>query len=635
MGEVYKATDSRLGRAVAIKVLGLTFANRADARERFEREARAISNLNHPHICTVHDVGQQDGTDYLVMEYLEGQTMAAALERGPIRLDDAVNIAIQVGDALDKAHRQGVVHRDLKPANVMLTKNGAKLLDFGLAKLRAPEAPVSVSVTALPTDAQNLTAAGTILGTLQYMAPEQLEGKEADARTDVFAFGATLYEMLTGRKAFNGKTQVSLMASILEHDPPPMTSIQPVLPRALEKVVNGCLAKDPEERWQTVRDVVRQLKSVRERPVEDAQSSASPAATGVRRGSVFALIAASVALTLVLASAAYLYFKTDPSLPVVRFDLTPPDGATFTGVPPRLAVSPDGRYVVFAARRSGQPDQLWLRRLDSPDANPIAGTEERNSELAPQSPFWSPDSKQIAYFVQSESGGGGTSKLKKSDIAGGFVQTLAEVPSNNGGGTWNSDGVILVATAATKGIQRIPITGGVPVPVTVLSGSETAHLWPHFLPDGRHFVFQVQEPDRANWSIHVGSLDSQEHRLLVQAEYAQFAAPNFLLYPKAEALLAQTLNLKTYEVEGEAVLISTLLPTNLGNGRAAFSVSQAGVIVYSASSTDQTPQQGPRQMVWSDRAGKLGAIVGEAMSGGLRLSPDGTFSTSIEAFEHA
>jgi serine/threonine protein kinase len=427
MGEVYRATDTRLGRTVAIKVLGAALSDRVESRERFEREARTISNLNHPHICTLYDVGHQDSVDYLVMEYIEGETLAAVLERGPIPFENALTISIQIGDALDKAHRQGVVHRDLKPANVMLAKNGAKLLDFGLAKLRAPEAPVvAVSATALPTDARNLTGAGTILGTLQYMSPEQLEGKEADARSDVFAFGATLYEMLTGRKAFQGKTQVSLMASILEHEPPALSSIQPVVPEALESVVHGCLAKDPDERWQTARDVVRQLKWLRSHPANSPTAN-----TGIQesRSKKVAMAGLIAALLLIIAAAGVytFYLREGPSLPLVRFYVMEPEDGTFTGDPPRFSVSPDGRYVVFAASGNGQRDQLWLRRLDSTEAKPIVGSEQRPGEVAPQWPFWSPDSKSVAFFVQTQAVNAvtGLSRLKKVDIQGGPVQTLA------------------------------------------------------------------------------------------------------------------------------------------------------------------------------------------------------------------
>src|SRR6202162_1889676 len=255
MGEVYRARDTRLDRIVAIKVLPAHLADRPELRERFEREARTIASLNHPHICTLHDIGQQDGTDYLVMEFLEGETLAQRLLKGPLPIQQVLQFAIEIADALDKAHRKGVTHRDLKPGNIMITKSGTKLLDFGLAKLKQEAAPADVPLSELPTANDPLTAQGTILGTLQYMAPEQLEGKEVDARTDIFSFGAVVYEMATGKKAFDGKTQASLIAKILEIDPPPISSLRPMTPPALDRVVKKCLAKEPEKRWQTASDV--------------------------------------------------------------------------------------------------------------------------------------------------------------------------------------------------------------------------------------------------------------------------------------------------------------------------------------------------------------------------------------------
>jgi eukaryotic-like serine/threonine-protein kinase len=327
MGEVYRARDTRLGRIVAIKVLPPRFSNQAELRERFEREAQTISHLNHPNICTLHDVGRQDEIDYLVMEYLEGETLATRLERGPLPLDEALKIAADIGAALDKAHRSGVVHRDLKPANVMLTKNGPKLLDFGLAKLRSGGSqPIPVSVSALPTDAANLTAAGTVLGTLQYMSPEQLEGREADSRADIFAFGSMLYEMLTGRKAFNGKSQVSLMASILEHEPPRMSDLKPVTPRALDDVVAGCLAKNPDDRWQDIRDVVRQLKQIGTQPAVKTEPAAPASKTKlwVMVTTAF-LVLSSVLLVL------YLRPHKQTAASIIRFEVFPPKDMVFSG----------------------------------------------------------------------------------------------------------------------------------------------------------------------------------------------------------------------------------------------------------------------------------------------------------------
>src|SRR2546427_1632480 len=274
MGEVYRARDTRLDRTVAVKILPDHLASRAELRERFEREARTVASLNHPHICTLHDIGHQDGTDYLVMEYLEGETLAQRLLRGPLPLEQVLQFAIEIADALDKAHRKGVTHRDLKPSNIMLTKSGTKLLDFGLAKLKQETAPANISLSKLPTAQDNLTAQGTILGTLQYMAPEQLEGKEVDACTDIFAFGVVVYEMATGKKAFEGKSQASLIAAILEREPSAMSTLCPVSPPALDRAVKRCLAKDPDDRWQSVRDLSQELKWI----AESGAQAAVPAA---------------------------------------------------------------------------------------------------------------------------------------------------------------------------------------------------------------------------------------------------------------------------------------------------------------------------------------------------------------------
>ncbi len=625
MGEVYRATDTRLNRTVAIKILPPHISANPEMKQRFEREAQTIAGLNHPHICTLHDVGRQDGVDYLVMECLEGETLAARLERGPMPVAEAVRVASEVGDALDKAHRQGIVHRDFKPGNIMLTKSGSKLLDFGLAKLRSPESPTPVSVSAMPTNAKELTMAGSILGTLQYMAPEQLEGKEADERTDVFAFGATVYEMLTGRKAFQGKTQVSLMASILEHEPPPMLSLQPILPAALDALVHGCLAKDPDERWQSIRDVVRQLKQISERPVDAPAVSTAPSGVRRRERLIWGALAGVLAV-IAVALGARAVFRQDAPLPVVRFEVSPPAGGVWTGAPPRFSVSPDGKYLVFAAfLGADKTERLWIRRLDSPDAKPIAGTESIQGALAPQSPFWSSDSRSIGFFVQSEARDAGTSKLKKVDVQGGPVQALCELPANNAGASWNADGMILVSTQGTNGIQRVPASGGVPVQVTTLDNAqkEIAHLWPQFLPDGRHFLYQAQTAERAQWAIYAGSLDSSNRKMLVRSEYAQFAAPNFLLYARGDALLAQRLDLGKFELIGEPVLVAESLMRLVSNGRVGFSVSNLGVLVYSSSPAVQTTPAGNRQLVWSDRAGKMSAPIGAPVSAtALKLSPD-------------
>ena len=633
MGEVYRARDTRLGRTVAIKVLAADLMNRSELRDRFEREAQTISQLNHPHICTLHDVGHQDGIDYLVMEFLEGQTLAARLERGPIPPAEALRIAVEIGDALDKAHRQGVVHRDLKPANVMLTKNGGKLLDFGLAKLRTSETPIAVSATALPTDPKNLTAAGTILGTLQYMSPEQLEGKDADARSDVFAFGATLYEMLTGRRAFQGKTQVSLMAAILEHDPPSLSSLLPILPTSLDNVVQVCLAKDPEERWQSMRDVVKQLQRLSQKSAEVPGVLAAPAS---RRERYLWIAVASAFLIATVVLVVRIAFETPPDTPLIRFEIEPPPDAAFTANIPRFSISPDGRYVVFAARAGSDKEQLWLRRLDSPESKPIPGTEGTSEELAPQSPFWSPDSRYVAWFVSSSNTAGGNSKLKKVDVQGGPVQTLCELPSNNLGGTWNSEGIILVSTQDTNGIQRLLSNGGMPEQVTTLdkAQNELAHLWPYFLPDGRHFLYQAQTAKREETAIYLASLDSNDRKILLRSDkWAQFTRPNLLLFMRGNALMAQAVNLKTFELTGEPALLAPTIDW-ISNGRGGFSVSDRGVLVYHAGFSQGVGARttANRQMTWMDRTGKNNAQLGDPInSNTVSLSTDGKRVAFLES----
>jgi len=366
MGEVYRAKDSRLDRTVAIKVLPAHVATDPDLRQRFEREAKAIAALTHPHICTLYDVGHQDGTDYLVLEYLEGETLADRLQKGALPLDTALKDAIEIADALDKAHRHGITHRDLKPGNIMLTKSGVKILDFGLAKL-ARVAPIGIAgMTAAATQSAALTAQGAILGTLQYMAPEQLEGKDADARTDIFAFGATIYEMVTGKKAFEGKSQASLIGAILKDDPPPIAASQSLAPAALDRAVKSCLGQDPDDRWQSASDLTRELKWVAEVAAEGTNDAIAAAARS-RKRAVWVVGAVAVLVTAALAVPATLYFRSATSEPVVtRLDVvTPPTSDAFS-----FALSPDGRQLAFVANGE-KGSQLWLRPLDQVTAQPL------------------------------------------------------------------------------------------------------------------------------------------------------------------------------------------------------------------------------------------------------------------------
>ncbi len=436
MGEVYRARDTRLDRDVAIKVLPDHLAADPQLKQRLEREARSLAALSHPHICPVFDLGTYSEVDFVVMECLEGETLEHRLTKGALPLNAALQIAIQIADALAAAHRAGIVHRDLKPGNIMLTKGGAKLLDFGLAKTVAPG--VAGSLSMLPTTPPNLTAQGTILGTFQYMAPEQLEGQEADARTDIFAFGAVIYEMVTGKKAFEGKSQAGLIGAILQDVPPPISRVRQTSPLALDRVVNVCLAKEPDERWQSARDLVRELKWVESGDPTPSTSLPSPQGRWTTTSAI-ALVAVMGGL------AVWSVFRDVPVEPLVRLELSPPLDAYFPGANgiPRFAVSPDGRALIYQAGPLSGPFHLWIRRLDSLVEQPLRSTEgDRESDI--QGPFWFPDGRFIGFFDESE----GT--LKKVDVQSGAVQTLATMPGNQMAGTANPSGVILFSTVGTR-----------------------------------------------------------------------------------------------------------------------------------------------------------------------------------------
>ncbi len=600
MGEVYRARDTRLDRIVAVKVLPANSAAHAEARERFEREARAVSSLNHPHICTLFDIGTQDGIDFLVMEYLEGETLAARLARGALPTEEALRHGIHMADALSQAHRKGVFHRDLKPGNIMLTPSGAKLLDFGLAKLGAGGRGPGVGGTTLGAD---LTKDGTILGTLQYMSPEQLEGKDADGRTDIFAFGAVLYEMVTGRKAFEGRSQASLIAAILDSDPPPVSQLQPVSPPPLDRVVKRCLAKDPDRRWQTAQDLEIELQWVAEAPATPAPL---PPVTASRRRFWWPALAA---LATVAATVAVVHFReTPPKAEPVRFTIPMPDNTTPAPGPFNpVEISPDGRRLVFSAA-SQRGTQLWLRPLEALEARPLAGAEGANS------PFWSPDSRFIGFFA------GG--KLKKVEVSGGPPQTLCDVPGPFGSGAaWSPGGVIVFGPGRGGPLHRVSAAGGPATPLTSLdqSDQEIGHRFPHFLPDGRHFLYAAgRGPQGAN--IHLGSLDPQPVAKVVLKESGRsgppvfrFAAPGFLLFVRDNTLLAQPFDARRGEVSGD--------PFPVAEPAWDFSVSDNGLLAYRAGGRGVF---GEAELVWFDRAGKAVGTVGDpGRYSSVRLSPDG------------
>jgi len=584
MGEIFRARDTRLDRSVAIKILPAEFAQDAQLKLRLEREAKTISQLNHPNICTLYDVGHENGTDYLVMELCEGESLADKLSRGPLPIAQVLRYAIQITDALDKAHKHGIVHRDLKPANIMVTPTSAKLLDFGLAKNAGG---VVVPAFSGATEHKPLTAEGTIVGTFQYMAPEQLEGAEADARTDIFALGTLLYEMATGKRAFDGKTKTSLIAAIINRDPPPISQFQPLTPPAFERVVKTCLAKDPEDRWQTAHDVLLQL-----RWIEEAGSQAGVAAPVIARRKHRESLSWTVAALLLLATAAFaaLWYRAISRKPLrVETSIVAPDTIRVLG----SYVSPDGRTVAFTARHEGR-SQLWIRPLDKSAPVVLPGTDNASF------PFWSPDSRTLAFFADG--------KLKRIDVVGGPAQTITDAASGRGG-TWNSDGVIVFAPTDREALRRVSAAGGKSVPVTRLEAREYTHRFPSFLPDGKHFFFLNQTlssgTDRGH--IFVGDLEGMTPKPLVAANStAMYSPPGYLLFCRERSLIAQPFDARRLTLSGDAVSVADSVSTNQLNGYANFSVSNNGVVALR-----RGPSISESRLFWFDRSGKQLAVVGQ------------------------
>ena len=599
MGEVYKARDTRLDRTVAVKVLPEHIAKREDVRLRFEREARAVASLNHPHICILHDIGRHENTGYMVMEFMEGETLGDRLAKGPIPLDQALKHAIQIADALDRAHRAGVTHRDVKPGNIMLTRDGVKVLDFGLAK-SAPVRPGSTDSTLT----NPLTAEGAIMGTPQYMAPEQFEGKEADARADIWAFGAVLYEMVTGQKAFRGKSYTGLVSAVLTADPAPMP-VKPFTPSWLERLVRRCLAKDPEERYQSMRDVVLDLRA----PTPEATVAVRPSRWPG------AVAAAGVLLAVV---AGYLGLrKAGEAAALVRFDVNPPAGAQFNGGGMNtegLAISPDGRTLAFMATNAKGETLLYVRPLDSLETRALAGTENAGR------PFWSPDSKSLGFV------GGG--KLKRVEVVGGSTVALCDAPAARGG-TWNEDGVILFADG-NVGLLEIPASGGTPAAVTKTNtaAGEEFHYYPQFLPGGKEFLFLVRSADRAKGGIYLGALPggALDGRAPVLVQLAEFnglydATSRRLLYLQGNGtLMARRLELDPPRLTGDPVMVAEGVAGVGLNGYGEFSISGNGTLFYRREGAARRFRFG-----WLDRAGTVLEQIGQAVDVGFghNLSPDG------------
>jgi Tol biopolymer transport system component len=590
MGEVYRAKDTRLGRDVAVKVLPASLSSSAELRQRLDREAKTISALSHAHICTLHDVGHQDGIDYLVMEFLEGETLADRLGRGPVPTDQALRIGIEILSALDAAHRQGIVHRDLKPGNVMLTKSGVKLLDFGLAKLAAPPPETGISqATSLPTalqQSQPLTTRGTILGTFQYMAPEQLEGRDADGRSDIFAFGCVLYEMLTGKKAFTGQSQASLIGSIMNTDPAPISSIQPMIPASLDRIVKGCLAKEPEHRWSTAHDVMLQLQWI----AEGGSQAGVPAPLVARRKNREKVAWALFAAALLAAAALGIGFarrKPQPA-PLVRFDVVPPPEVATMDVP---RISPDGRLLAFDATDMEGKQRIWVRPLNSLTAQPLPGTD------GGVRPFWSPDSRYIGFMADNA--------LKKVDVSGGPPSKICDAPGGSDG-TWSSEGVILFDGTGTDPIYRVPAAGGTKTVAVVQDPAkkETSVGWPQFLPDGKHYIYLLGGEKPEDGAYWIASIDSAEKTKLAPAQtLVEYAPPGYLLFVRDRTLVAEPFDASSRKITGEPVPLAEKIGTD-NVGLARFSVSNNGVLAY------RTGESGGR-LLWRDRAGREIETLGD------------------------
>jgi eukaryotic-like serine/threonine-protein kinase len=609
MGEVYRARDTRLDRTVAIKVLPQHLADTPEVRQRFEREARAVSALNHPHICTLHDVGSQDGTEFIVMEYLEGETLAARLERGPLPLEQVLKLGIEIADALDKAHRQGIIHRDLKPGNIMLTKSGAKLLDFGLAKAALPLA-VGATLTTAATRTTPVTQQGTIVGTFQYMSPEQVEGKEVDARSDIFSFGAVLYEMLTGQRAFPGKSQLSVASAILEKEPAPISGVKPMTPPALDHAIRRCLAKDPEERWQTARDLDLELSWI---SGSGSQSGVLAPATGrSKRRERLAWVVAVVCALATVTLAVLHWSHTPEKLRVVRsyVKATLSSGFLFSGQVSGFALSPDGLRLAYVALNADGKAVLWVRPLDSLQAQPLAGTDDASY------PFWSPDSRNIGFFA------GG--KLKKIEASGGPPLTLCDAPLPRGG-SWSQSEVILFAPNLNAPLFLVSTSGGTATPVTSPDPAkgEVTHRWPQFLPDGRHFLYLAGSPyglkETPMNSVLISSLDSKERKLLMHTHSGAMYGSGHILFLRQNTLMAQPFDAKRLEFMGEAFPVADPVREEETTIRSYFSVSQNGLLAYL-----EGAGEGDRELVWVDRGGKkIGGVPGKDVYLGPRISPDG------------
>ena len=597
MGEVYRARDTRLGRDVAIKVLLSHLSSDPELKQRMEREARAISALQHANICTLYDVGSQDGTDFLVMEYLEGQTLAERLGKGALSLEQALKIGVEIAQALEKAHQQGIIHRDLKPANIMLTKAGAKLMDFGLAKpemsiasyANSPLTPSTptMNLASLTSAASPLTQKGSIVGTFQYMAPEVLQGAAADARSDLFSFGCVLYEMITGRRAFEGKSQLSVCTAILEKDPAPIRDSQPLAPAMLDRVVGACLVKDPADRFQSAHDLTMDLRWAGDAALAESAKSSSPFHKAWTAG----LAALLLALVTLAGFGGYRWARSSEIFTSVHAEIPPPDKFSLDttgdagGMP---VVSPQGDKIAFVAH-SSETKLLWVRSLSSDSAQALEGT------AGAAHPFWSPDGRYVGFFA------GG--KLMKIPVTGGPVAALADAP-NSRGGSWGGNDVIVFTPDFQGPLLKVSAQGGTTAPATVIDKTKhSTHRWPWFLSDSKHFIFLATSHaggDAKQNGIYFGSLDSTDTHLVIATDSAAQYASGYLLYRANTALVAQPFDLQNGTLSGSPIVLANNLRDDVGVWRSIFAVSQNGVLVYQLGSADSAKSH----LVWFDHMGK-------------------------------
>ena len=612
MGEVYRARDTRLKRDVALKILPDSFAADPERVARFQREAEVVAALNHPNIAGIHGLEESGDVSALVLELVEGPTLADRVAQGPIPIAEALSIARQITDALEVAHEQGIVHRDLKPANIKLRPDGTvKVLDFGLAKLAQASGPgrqaSAFDVTASPTitSPAMATGIGMILGTAAYMAPEQARGKTVDRRADIWAFGCVLFEMLTGKRAFEGEDVSDTLAEVLKREPD-WAALPAATPEPIRRLLRRCLTKDPKNRLPDIAvarlEIAEALIAPVEAPTRVAASSSRRMSQRLAWVVAFVFLATSIALAI-------MHFRPSPpsDAPTTRFSVVTPPAR---GNPNNIAVSPDGRFLVFTGFDENGKREIWLRPMNAVASRPLPGTDDGVL------PFWSPDSRFIAFFANG--------RLKKVDVVGGPAQTLCDAGTNNPGGTWSQEGTVLFGS--NDGIYRVSASGGSPSRVTTLDPGrqEINHNLPAFLPDGRHFLYRVRSNKPEFTGIYLGSLGDTATSMLMRSEIeAEFAPPGFIVFVLGNALMAQAFDERSLKLTGEAFPIADQVSNNPGTGQAAFSISATGVLAYRPTSTGAVSQ-----LEWVDRAGKQLGVVGDAGPyADVELSPDGKMAS--------